>query len=115
MDDVHLLSSPFTFPSMEEHAACCALIRLGLKVPKTWLVPCTQPVEHAKYASTAARDNRPFDLDEVAEQVGYPLFRKPYDGFDVFTRSLSIGAEAMVMRFRPEKPTHDRYAVDTTS
>ncbi len=32
--------------------------------------------------------------------------------YDVFARSLSIGAETMVMRFRPELPMHERYAVD---
>jgi hypothetical protein len=33
------------------------------------------------------------------------------EGFDVFARSLSIGPETMVMKFRPELPMHDRYAV----
>src|SRR5919109_4269789 len=33
------------------------------------------------------------------------------EGYDVFARSLSIGAETMVMHFRPELPMHDRYAV----
>jgi hypothetical protein len=33
------------------------------------------------------------------------------DGFDVFTRSLSIGAETMVMWFEPDRPQHDRYHV----
>jgi hypothetical protein len=33
------------------------------------------------------------------------------EGFDVFARSLSIGAETMVMNFRPDLPMHDRYAV----
>jgi hypothetical protein len=33
------------------------------------------------------------------------------ENFDVFARSLSIGAETMVMKFRPELPMHDRYAV----
>jgi len=32
--------------------------------------------------------------------------------FDVFARSLSIGAETMVMRFQPDEPMHLRYAVD---
>jgi len=32
--------------------------------------------------------------------------------FDVFARSLSIGAETMVMRFEPDRPMHDRYQVD---
>ena len=147
MDDVYLLNSPFTFQSMEKHAAYCAMMRLGLKVPETVLVPYKNPLDNARYAYTAARYNQPFDLDEVAERVGYPLFMKPYDGgawvgvsriarqrgaarglrrvrraadapaasvegYDVFARSLSIGAETMVMRFRPELPMHDRYAVE---
>jgi hypothetical protein len=147
MDDVYLLNSPFTFQSMEKHTAYCAMIRLGLRVPETVLVPFKHPVDNARYAYTAERYNRPFDLDAVAEGLGYPLFMKPYDGgawvgvtriansdelhaaydasgerlmhlqqavegYDVFTRSLSIGPETMVMKFRPEMPMHDRYAVE---
>jgi hypothetical protein len=146
MDNVYLLNSPFTFQAMEKHAAYCAMIRLGLKVPETVLVPYKNPVDNARYAYTAATYNKPFDLDAIAEQIGYPLFMKPYDGgawrgvskisnpaelhaaydqsgemlmhlqkavdYDVFARSLTIGAETMVMRFRPELPMHERYAVD---
>jgi hypothetical protein len=147
MDGVYLLNSPFTFQSMEKHAAYCAMIRLGLKVPQTVLVPYKKPLDNSRYAYTAARYNQPFDLEEIAERIGYPLFMKPYDGggwvgvtkirnsaelnaaydasgerlmhlqeaiegYDVFTRSLSIGPETMVMKFRPELPMHDRYAVE---
>jgi hypothetical protein len=147
MDGVYLLNSPFTFQAMEKHAAYCAMMRLGLKVPETVLVPYKNPVDNARYAYTAARYNRPFDLDAIAERIGYPLFMKPYDGgawrgvsrignpadlhaaydqsgemlmhlqkaiegYDVFARSLSIGAETMVMRFQPDQPMHLRYAVD---
>ena len=146
MDGVYLLNSPFTFQSMEKHAAYCAMMRLGLKVPETVLVPYKNPLDNARYAYTAARYNQPFDLDAIAERIGYPLFMKPYDGgawrgvsrignpaelhaaydqsgemlmhlqkaidYDVFARSLSIGAETMVMRFQPEQPMHLRYAVD---
>jgi hypothetical protein len=80
MDDVYLLNSPFTFQSMEKHAAYCAMIRLGLKVPETVLVPYKNPVDDAKYTYTAARYNTPFDLDAIADAVGYPLVMKPYDG-----------------------------------
>jgi hypothetical protein len=146
MDDVYLLNSPFTFQSMEKHAAYCAMMRLGLKVPETWLVPFKNPVDNTRWAYTAAKYNRPFDLDAIAEKIGYPLFMKPYDGgawvgvsritgpdelhraydesgarlmhlqaaverYDVFARSLTIGPETMVMKFRPEKPMHDRYEV----
>src|ERR1700751_5165644 len=60
MDDVYLLNSPFTFQSMEKHAAYCAMIRLGLKIPDTVLVPYKNPVDHDKYAFTAARYNQQF-------------------------------------------------------
>jgi hypothetical protein len=80
MDDVYLLNSPFTFQAMEKHAAYCAMIRLGLKIPETVLVPYKNPVDHDKYAFTSQRYNQPFDLDAVAEQIGYPLYMKPYDG-----------------------------------
>jgi hypothetical protein len=80
MDDVYLLNSPFTFQSMEKHAAYCAMIRLGLRVPATVLVPFKNPPENPRYATTAARYNRPFDLQAIADRIGYPLFMKPYDG-----------------------------------
>jgi hypothetical protein len=146
MDSVYLLNSPFTFQSMEKHAAYCAMLRLGLKVPETVLVPYKNPVDNARYAYTAAKYNRPFDLDAIAAEIGYPLFMKPYDGgawrgvsrirnpaelhaaydasgemlmhlqkavdYEAFARSLSIGAETMVMKFQPDAPMHLRYAVD---
>jgi hypothetical protein len=37
--------------------------------------------------------------------------QKAVEGYDVFARSLSIGAETMVMKFRPELPMHERYEV----
>jgi hypothetical protein len=131
---------------MEKHAAYCAMLRLGLKVPETWLVPPKEPMDNARWAYTSAKYNQAFDLDGIAAEVGYPLFMKPFDGgawvgvsritgpdalhqaydesgqrlmhlqasvegYDSFARSLTIGAETMVMKFRPELPMHDRYAV----
>jgi hypothetical protein len=145
--DVYLLNSPFTFQSMEKHAAYCAMMRLGLKVPDTVLIPYKNPPDHAKYAYTASKYNQQFDLEAIAAELGYPMFMKPYDGgawvgvsqirnteelhqayddsgqrlmhlqkavdgYDVFARSLSIGAETMVMHFNPDEPMHGRYSVD---
>src|SRR5690349_16965031 len=147
MDDVYLLNSPFTFQSMEKHAAYCAMLRLGLKVPETVLVPFKNPLDNSRLAYTSARYNQPFDLEALAASVGYPMYMKPYDGgawvgvskirnvdelhaaydasgerlmhlqaavedYDVFARSLTIGPETMVMKFRPELAMHERYAVD---
>ena len=80
MDDVYLLNSPFTFQAMEKHAAYCAMLRLGLKVPQTVLVPHKNPPENTRFEYTAAKYNQPFDLGEIAAKIGYPLFMKPYDG-----------------------------------
>ena len=80
MDDVYLLNSPFTFQSMEKHSAYCAMLRLGLNVPNTVLVPYKHPVDNARWAYTSAKYNQAFDLDAVAEEMGYPLFMKPFDG-----------------------------------
>jgi hypothetical protein len=146
MDDVYLLNNPFTFQAMEKHSAYCAMMRLGLKVPETWLIPHKQPPTDERFAYTAAHYNQPFELAPIAERIGYPLYMKPFDGgawvgvsrirdareldarydesgrrlmhlqaavdgFDVFVRSLSIGAETMVMHFEPDRPLHDRYQV----
>ena len=146
MDDVYLLNSPFTFQSMEKHSAYCALLRLGMHVPETVLVPYKHPVDNARWAYTSAKYNRSFDLDQIAEEMGYPLFMKPFDGggwrgvsrikdrdalhaayddsgemlmhlqesiegFEVFARALTIGPETMVMKFQPDEPMHNRYAV----
>jgi hypothetical protein len=147
MDDVYLMNSPFTFQSMEKHSAYCALIRLGMNVPDTVLVPHKNPIDNVRWAYTSRNYNDSFDLTAIADEMGYPLFIKPFDGggwrgvskvrnqaelmaayddsgemlmhlqksvepYDVFARALTIGPESMVMRFRPELPMHERYAVD---
>ena len=154
MDDVYLLNNPFTFQAMEKHSAYCAMMRLGIKVPATWMVPHKTPTtihrrEYMieKFEHMASKYNTAFELDVVAEKVGYPLYMKPFDGgqwvgvtrirdeqelravydtsgerlmhlqasvenFDVFVRSLSIGAETMVMNFDPDAPMHERYRVE---
>jgi hypothetical protein len=80
MDRVHLLNNPFTFQAMEKHAAYCAMIRLGLKVPETWMLPNKTPPDNPRFAGTAQRYLRYFDLESVASAVGMPLYMKPFDG-----------------------------------
>jgi cytochrome P450 len=80
MDNVYLLNNPFTFQAMEKHAAYCAMMRLGLEVPTTWLLPHKLPPDNPRYVPMAERYNPQFDLERVAEEVGYPLFMKPFDG-----------------------------------
>jgi hypothetical protein len=80
MNGTYLLNSPFTFQSMEKHSAYCAMLRLGLKIPRTVLVPYKNPVDNVRWAYTSAKYNKPFDLDAIADDLGYPLYMKPFDG-----------------------------------
>lgn len=147
VDEVYLPNNPFTFQSMEKHAAFCAAIRLGFDVPETWLLPHKVPPDNERFAPTARRYNRGFDLGAVGDQVGYPMYMKPFhgggwvnvtrigdwveladaydrsglelmhlqqgvEGYDVFARGLSIGAETTVTRYDPMRPLHERYAID---
>jgi len=80
MDEVYLLNNPFTFQAMEKHSAYCAMMRLGIKVPNTWLIPHKLPPDNPRYVAMAEQYSPDFDLDYVAEQVGYPLYMKPFDG-----------------------------------
>lgn len=80
MNDTYLLNSPFTFQSMEKHSAYVAMLRLGMKIPKTVLVPYKNPVDNVRYAYTSAKYNDPFDLDAIAAEIGYPMYMKPFDG-----------------------------------
>jgi hypothetical protein len=53
------------------------------------------------------------ELTRAYDESGQRLMhlQESVEGFDVFARSLSIGAETMVMNFRPDRPMHERYAV----
>jgi hypothetical protein len=80
VNGTYLLNSPFTFQSMEKHSAYCAMIRLGLKVPRTVLVPYKNPVDNERWGPTSTKYNQSFDIDAIAADLGYPLYMKPFDG-----------------------------------
>jgi hypothetical protein len=80
VDEVYLPNNPFTFQSMEKHAAFCAAMRMGFAVPETWLLPHKVPPDNERFARTSRRYNRPFDLASVGDAVGYPMYMKPFHG-----------------------------------
>jgi hypothetical protein len=80
LNNVYLLNNPFTFQSMEKHTAYCAMMRLGLHIPETWLIPPKTGPDTDKYRRTAARYHDFFDLPAIAAKIGYPLYMKPFDG-----------------------------------
>jgi len=79
-DDLYVFNNPWSLQAMEKHTSYCAMMRLGFPVPDTWLVPPKAYVESPDLHSTLSRYAKLFDLDEIGEKIGYPLFMKPYDG-----------------------------------
>jgi hypothetical protein len=80
LDDTYVLNNPWSFQAMEKQTSYCAMMRLGLPVPDTWMVP---PKEHAPsedLGPTLRRYAKLFDLGAIGGRLGYPLFMKPYDG-----------------------------------
>jgi len=81
LDDVYVFNNPWSVQSMEKLTSYCAMIRLGIPIPKTWLIP---PKEYDNWEpdlhETLRQYARYFDLGEIGEKVGYPHFMKPYDG-----------------------------------
>ena len=81
MDGLYVLNNPWSLQSMEKHTTYAAMMKLGLPVPETVMLPPKQyspdltdaPVTLGRYA-------RLFDLGKVGAELGYPMFMKPYDG-----------------------------------
>ncbi len=82
MNDTYLFNNPWSIQSNEKHTSYAAMMRLGLPIPETWLVP---PKEYdyesqADLAVTLDRYAKLFDLGAIGDRIGYPLFIKPFDG-----------------------------------
>ena len=82
-DGVYTLNNPWAIQSMEKHTSYVAMMKLGLPIPETWMVPAKEyDLNDGQWDwdVTVRRYNKLFDLGDVGEKVGYPAFIKPYDG-----------------------------------
>ena len=80
LNDLYVFNNPWSLQSNEKQTTYCAMMRLGLPVPDTWLIPPKSYEHSADLQPTLQRYARYFDLGEVGGKLGYPLFMKPYDG-----------------------------------
>ena len=80
MDGLYVFNNPWAIQAMEKHTSYCAMMRLGMPIPDTWMVPPKSYEPRADLEVTLQRYARLFDLGEVGGAVGYPSFVKPYDG-----------------------------------
>ncbi len=80
MDGLYVLNNPFSLQAMEKHTSYVAMMRLGLPVPDTWLLPPKEYEPAPDLHMTLERYAQMFDLPSVGDAVGYPAYLKPYDG-----------------------------------
>jgi hypothetical protein len=80
MDGLYVFNNPWSIQSMEKHATYCAMMHLGLPIPDTWMLPPKAYEPTADLQPTLERYARLFDLGAVGDEIGYPVFMKPYDG-----------------------------------
>jgi hypothetical protein len=119
MDDVYVFNNPWAIQSMEKHTTYCAMMRLGLPVPETWLVPPKEYEPKPDLKPTLERYARLFDLGHVGKTLGYPMFMKPYDGGgwagvsriadEVALRAAYEQSGTHVMHLQKAVEPHDRF------
>jgi hypothetical protein len=97
IDGVYVVNNPWTFQSVEKHTGYVVLAKLGVFIPETWLIP--QKDQSDLLQEALELYCRMFDLDKVAEEIGYPVYMKPYDG----------GGWVGVRRINNSKELHDAY------
>lgn len=79
-NDVYVLNNPWSIQSNEKHTTYAAMMRLGLPVPETWMVPPKEYEWTQDLRITLRSYAKLFDLGKIGDRIGYPLFMKPYDG-----------------------------------
>src|SRR5215208_516530 len=110
MDDVYMLNNPFTFEEMaSRYNAPFDLDEVAERVGYPLFM---KPFDGGQWIGVT-RIADAGDLHSAYDASGERMmhFQASVEGFDVFARSLSIGAETMVMKYDPSKPLHDRYSV----
>lgn len=80
LDDLYVFNNPWSVQSMEKQTTYCAMIRLGMPIPETWLLPPKEYEDKPDLQATLQRYADFFELKDVGDSLGYPSFMKPYDG-----------------------------------
>jgi len=80
LDGLYVFNNPWSIQSNEKHTSYCAMMRLGMPIPTTWMVPPKGYESQPDLQVTLERYAEMFDLAELGDQVGYPMYIKPYDG-----------------------------------
>jgi hypothetical protein len=99
VDGVYVLNNPWSIQANEKHTTYAAMMKLGMPIPKTWMIPPKEYGDEGDMQVTIKRYNKMFDLTKVGQAVGFPNYLKPYDG----------GAWVGVKRCKDAKALHEAY------
>ena len=80
MDGLYVFNNPWSVQSMEKQTSYCAMMKLGLPIPETWLLPPKENEDVPDLEPTLSQYAQLFDLETIGKDLGYPMFMKPYDG-----------------------------------
>jgi hypothetical protein len=80
LNDLYVYNNPWSLQSNEKHTSYCAMMRLGLPIPETWMLPAKSYDPSDDLEPTLRRYAKLFSLEEIGGKIGYPFFMKPYHG-----------------------------------
>ena len=80
VDDLYVYNNPWSLQSNEKHTSYAAMMRLGLPVPETWMLPQKAYEAADDLEPTLRQYAKMFSLEEIGDKIGYPFFMKPYHG-----------------------------------
>ncbi|HEX4386379.1 MAG TPA: hypothetical protein VH083_25670 [Myxococcales bacterium] len=80
LNDLYVFNNPWSIQANEKHTSYCAMMQLGMPIPKTWMVPPKSYEPTPDLKPTLSRYAKLFDIKRIGDQVGWPFFLKPYDG-----------------------------------
>lgn len=81
MDGLYVFNNPWSVQANEKHTSYAAMMKLGMPIPETWMLPAKAYGEDQVDAKvTLKRYAKLFDLKTIGEKLGFPFFMKPYDG-----------------------------------
>jgi hypothetical protein len=80
LNDLYVFNNPWSIQANEKHTSYCAMMQLGMPIPKTWMVPPKSYEPTPDLKPTLSRYAKLFDIKRIGDQIGWPFFLKPYDG-----------------------------------
>ncbi len=81
MNDLYVFNNPWSVQSNEKHTSYCAMMKLGMPIPETWMIPPkSYEPGNPDLKPTLNRYAKLFDVTRLGNRMGWPMFMKPYDG-----------------------------------